>query len=384
MYKRNSHWNDWGGTHGFQSQQWDRRGWLTDEDDGVDAFGYWQQELDKHGVPTGRYLDKYGDPIPYREQELDERGISTGRYLDRDGDAVYADNPRGFRQRKSYVSPANAVLYSGSQARASKSYADGRHEYRHHNIYSHPGHGSNGRTSIFSGGVSQPSPSVGSAHQEGHAETNLSTSTTQPSDDPTVEPEAPATTSDGLEPGTEPGTQVIVREAQASAASTELPVTHDIDVTAQSSTVNGLSTQERAGHPSAATAPVFNQTFIMITPGNFGQWTRDMHLTGLPFSSSQSDPHLIGLPGPSSTTQPRRTLRQNAFRSHWRPKRPCHVLIALGVLTIIGSLAPALWRSTKRDDLSGGFSLGQYILAVGVFAVGCMVAVHSKTCTCWQ
>ncbi|MCJ1458337.1 hypothetical protein MMC28_008708 [Mycoblastus sanguinarius] len=63
--------------------------------------------------------------------------------------------------------------------------------------------------------------------------------------------------------------------------------------------------------------------------------------------------------------------------------RPCYILIVLGFLTIVGSLAPALWRSADRDDLSGGFSLGQYILGVGVFVIGCAVAIHSKTCTCW-
>ena len=64
--------------------------------------------------------------------------------------------------------------------------------------------------------------------------------------------------------------------------------------------------------------------------------------------------------------------------------RPCHVLIILGILTIICSLIPALWRSAHRHDISGGFSLGQYILGVGVFVIGSVTVIHSKTCTCWQ
>jgi len=64
--------------------------------------------------------------------------------------------------------------------------------------------------------------------------------------------------------------------------------------------------------------------------------------------------------------------------------RPCYVLIFLGVLTFVGSLVPALWRSTMRNDISGAFSLAQYILGVGTFAVGSMVAIHSKTCKCWH
>ncbi len=64
--------------------------------------------------------------------------------------------------------------------------------------------------------------------------------------------------------------------------------------------------------------------------------------------------------------------------------RTCHILIFLGFLTILGSLVPALWRSVARNDIQGGFSLAQYILGVGVFIIGFIVAIHSRTCTCWQ
>lgn len=72
------------------------------------------------------------------------------------------------------------------------------------------------------------------------------------------------------------------------------------------------------------------------------------------------------------------------FQQITRSIRTCHIFIFLGFLTIVGSLVPAIWRSVARDDISGGFSLAQYILGVGVFVIGCMVAVHSKSCTCWQ
>lgn len=64
--------------------------------------------------------------------------------------------------------------------------------------------------------------------------------------------------------------------------------------------------------------------------------------------------------------------------------RTCHILLFLGFLTIVGSLIPALWRSVARNDIQGGFSLAQYILGVGVFIIGFFVAIHSRTCTCWQ
>ena len=64
--------------------------------------------------------------------------------------------------------------------------------------------------------------------------------------------------------------------------------------------------------------------------------------------------------------------------------RPCYLLIFLGILTVVGSLAPALWRSSTLHDFSGGFTLAQYILGVGIFVVGSVTAIHSRSCTCWQ
>jgi len=64
--------------------------------------------------------------------------------------------------------------------------------------------------------------------------------------------------------------------------------------------------------------------------------------------------------------------------------RPCYILIFLGFLTIFGSLTPALLRSIDDGDVSGGFAVAQYSLGVGVFVIGCIVAIHSRTCTCWS
>lgn len=72
------------------------------------------------------------------------------------------------------------------------------------------------------------------------------------------------------------------------------------------------------------------------------------------------------------------------FRRFLKLVRTCHILIFLGFLTILGSLVPALWRSVARNDIQGGFSLAQYILGVGVFVIGFVTAIHSRTCTCWQ
>ena len=63
--------------------------------------------------------------------------------------------------------------------------------------------------------------------------------------------------------------------------------------------------------------------------------------------------------------------------------RTCYILIALGMLSIAGSLALALWRTIKNSDIQGGFTLAQYILAVGAFIIGCVLVLHSRTCSCW-
>ena len=63
--------------------------------------------------------------------------------------------------------------------------------------------------------------------------------------------------------------------------------------------------------------------------------------------------------------------------------RTCYILIALGALSIAGSLALALWRSLNHSDLSGGFALAQYVLAVGALIIGCVLVIHSRTCCCW-
>ncbi len=64
--------------------------------------------------------------------------------------------------------------------------------------------------------------------------------------------------------------------------------------------------------------------------------------------------------------------------------RTCYVLVALGIFSIAGSLALALWRTINHSDIQGGFSLAQYILAVGAFIIGCVLVLHSRTCSCWS
>ena len=90
-----------------------------------------------------------------------------------------------------------------------------------------------------------------------------------------------------------------------------------------------------------------------------------------------------GVVTPRHSLSTKVSLRLNC-RKAWRNIRTCYTLIFFGLLTIIGSLVPAVWRSIHSNDISGGFNLAQYTLGIGVFVVGCVVAIHSRKCTCWS
>ena len=64
--------------------------------------------------------------------------------------------------------------------------------------------------------------------------------------------------------------------------------------------------------------------------------------------------------------------------------RTCYILVGLGMISIAGSLALALWRSINNSDIQGGFSIAQYVLAVGALIMGCVLVLHSRNCACWS
>ena len=101
-------------------------------------------------------------------------------------------------------------------------------------------------------------------------------------------------------------------------------------------------------------------------------------------SSRASRPPTANLHSLQQTESPFTATSQTRRTEKWPFIPPCYLLIFLGFLTVIGSLVPGLWRASSRNDLSGGFSLAQYILGVGIFVVGSMIAIHSKSCECWK
>lgn len=63
--------------------------------------------------------------------------------------------------------------------------------------------------------------------------------------------------------------------------------------------------------------------------------------------------------------------------------RPCYILIGVSLVGFSLSLALALWWALTHDDISGGFTVGGYIIA----ATGLLLVVpgyrHSQLCQCW-
>ena len=64
--------------------------------------------------------------------------------------------------------------------------------------------------------------------------------------------------------------------------------------------------------------------------------------------------------------------------------RGCVILIVLCATTVLTSLSLALWWSMMHRDVSGGFTMGGYIVAVGGVILYPIQARHSKTCQCWR
>ena len=64
--------------------------------------------------------------------------------------------------------------------------------------------------------------------------------------------------------------------------------------------------------------------------------------------------------------------------------RFCHVVIGTGLLIFVGSLTLALWWSLTRNDVSGGFTMAAYIVAVGGLPLASIQMRHSQRCNCWK
>ncbi|KAI1195814.1 hypothetical protein F5X97DRAFT_230937 [Nemania serpens] len=65
-------------------------------------------------------------------------------------------------------------------------------------------------------------------------------------------------------------------------------------------------------------------------------------------------------------------------------KRVCYQLIAAVVFGVVASFGVALWWARSQGDVSAGFTIGSYVIAVDALVVAVFGLVHRPRCRCWE
>lgn len=65
-------------------------------------------------------------------------------------------------------------------------------------------------------------------------------------------------------------------------------------------------------------------------------------------------------------------------------KRLCYYLVATTLLGVLASFGFALWWARSRGDVSAGFTIAGYLVAVDALVVAVVGIVHRPGCRCWK
>ena len=90
--------------------------------------------------------------------------------------------------------------------------------------------------------------------------------------------------------------------------------------------------------------------------------TAGLHVTGMSFSQADSK-------------------SQDVEVGSWRT---CVILMIVSAIAVLTSLSLALWWTLTHNDVSGGFTMGGYIVGVGCLVLYPIQYQHSKNCQCWH
>jgi hypothetical protein len=61
------------------------------------------------------------------------------------------------------------------------------------------------------------------------------------------------------------------------------------------------------------------------------------------------------------------------------------ILLIIGCVTLgILSLVLSLWWTTSHNDISGGFTLGSYVLSISAVLMALLGVFHKRKCHCWD
>ncbi|KAI1091007.1 hypothetical protein F5B19DRAFT_493829 [Rostrohypoxylon terebratum] len=75
----------------------------------------------------------------------------------------------------------------------------------------------------------------------------------------------------------------------------------------------------------------------------------------------------------------------NVAIAYEREKRTytCFYLSAAAIVLLVASFGISLWWSVSHDDVSGGFGMGSYMLAVSSVIIAIATYMHRQDCRCW-
>ncbi|KAI1389648.1 uncharacterized protein F4822DRAFT_399098 [Hypoxylon trugodes] len=91
-----------------------------------------------------------------------------------------------------------------------------------------------------------------------------------------------------------------------------------------------------------------------------------------------SESHLLTAPAPSNMY-----LATNPFKAERRTYTCFYLLVSVSLLFICSFVVSVCW-SVIREDVSGGFTMGSYIIAVPGVAIAIVGYLHREHCQCWK
>ncbi|KAI3327682.1 hypothetical protein HD806DRAFT_483628 [Xylariaceae sp. AK1471] len=86
----------------------------------------------------------------------------------------------------------------------------------------------------------------------------------------------------------------------------------------------------------------------------------------------------------SRATETQTQTQTRSMSSIPHNKKVCYYLIATVALGVMASFGLALWFASTRGDVSAGFTLGGYVIAVDALVAAVVGIIHSPRCQCWK
>ncbi|KAI0485640.1 hypothetical protein F4859DRAFT_471940 [Xylaria cf. heliscus] len=99
---------------------------------------------------------------------------------------------------------------------------------------------------------------------------------------------------------------------------------------------------------------------------------------------AKEDPATDGIQGDTSCQSNSATAPRSLLPPLPAGKRVCYYLLATVVFGVLMSFGLALWWAQSQGDVSAGFTIGGYVIAVDALVVAVVGVVHRPGCRCWK